>query len=190
MPKLTILVPDEEPLKIAFDDQDTVTVGRADDNDIVLTHDSISGNHAMLQRIDDHYILVDLESTNGTFFNGAAANNDRLHNGSEIIFGQVPASYETEDVAEDAAADEPVAEEPAASEFSDTTTTSDESYSHSIHAEAASQSLRPAGFNNLSPLNKPDKKNTTGQVVMLVAGLALCAALATVATAMMMSSGS
>lgn len=198
MPKLTLLVPDEEPMKIAFDDQPEVTIGRAADNNIVLNHDSISGHHAKLQLAEDGgYLLVDLDSTNGTFFDGVPAANNPLHNGVQIAFGQVPAIFETEDgVAIPDAAD--VANEPeaapeaasaAASDFSDTDVSSGESLSHSIHAEAAASSARPAAFKNLSPLGKIAKKDSIGMSIMLVGIVALLVALATLATAFTMNAG-
>ena len=189
MPKLTLFVPDAEPMKIAFVDQEIVNVGRAADNDIVLDHDSISGHHAQLKLVDGGYILVDLDSTNGTFFDGAKAADNPLHHGSQIAFGQVPASFENE--AEAAAAPEPVAEEPAAasSGFSDTDISSGESLSHSIHAQAAAQAVRPGSYGNLSPLGKATKKDAVGQSVMLIGILALLAGIATIASAFIMTAG-
>lgn len=189
MPKLTLFVPDAEPMKISFDDQEVVNVGRAADNDIVLDHDSISGHHAQLKLVDGGYILVDLDSTNGTFFDGAPADDNPLHDGSQIAFGQVPAAYE--DATEAAAASEPAAEQAAAaaSGFSDTDISSGESLSHSIHAQAAAQAVRPNGFGNLSPLGKAAKKDAVGQSIMLVGILALLAAIATIAGAVIMTAG-
>ena len=183
-------------MKIAFDDQPEVTVGRAADNHIVLTHDSISGHHAKLQLAEDGgYLLVDLDSTNGTFFDGAPAANNPLHNGAQIAFGQVPAIFETEDGAPipdatDVAAEPEAAPEPvAASNLSDTEVAGGDALSHSIHAEAAANSTRPATFKNLSPLGKVEKKDSVGMSIMLVGVIALLAAVATVATALIMKTG-
>jgi predicted component of type VI protein secretion system len=184
MPKLTLFVPDAEPMKIAFDDQKIVNVGRAADNDIVLDHDSISGHHAQLKLVDGGYVLVDLDSTNGTFFDGAKAADNPLHHGSQIAFGQVPASFENE--AEAAAAPEPAA---TSSGFSDTDISAGESLSHSIHAQAAAQAVRPGSYGNLSPLGKAAKKDAVGQSIMLVGILALLAAIATIAGAFIMTAG-
>jgi predicted component of type VI protein secretion system len=184
MPKLTLFVPDAEPMKIAFDDQKIVNVGRAEDNDIVLDHDSISGHHAQLKLVDGGYLLVDLDSTNGTFFDGAKAADNPLHHGSQIAFGQVPASFENEDEA--AAAPEPAA---VSSGFSDTDISNGESLSHSIHAQAAAQAVRPGSYGNLSPLGKTAKKDAVGQSIMLVGILALLAAIATIAGAFIMTAG-
>lgn len=181
MPKLTLFVPDAEPIKIAFDGQEVVTVGRAADNDIVLEHDSISGHHAQLKLVDGGYLLVDLDSTNGTFFDGAPADNNALHHGNQITFGQVPASFENE--AEEAP------EPAAAAEFSDTDISDADSLTHSIQAQAAAQSVRPGGYGNLSPLGKAAKKDAVGQSIMLVGILALLAAIATIASALVMTAG-
>ena len=102
----------------------------------------------------------------------------------------MPANFENE--AEAAAAPEPPAEEPvaaASSGFSDTDISGGESLSHSIHAQAANQAVRPGGYGNLSPLGKLDKKDALGQSVMLVGILALLAAIATIASALIMTAG-
>ena len=47
-------------------------IGRAEDNDIVLADLSVSRHHAELRNTgDDGYAIVDLDSHNGTFLNGA-----------------------------------------------------------------------------------------------------------------------
>ncbi|MGH7699448.1 MAG: FHA domain-containing protein, partial [Gemmatimonadales bacterium] len=47
-----------------------VNIGRADYNDLVLPDASVSTAHAKLQRREGVWVLVDLESTNGTFVDG------------------------------------------------------------------------------------------------------------------------
>jgi ABC transport system ATP-binding/permease protein len=47
-------------------------IGRAEDNDIVLADLGVSRHHAELRNTgDDGYVIVDLDSSNGTFLNGA-----------------------------------------------------------------------------------------------------------------------
>jgi len=58
-----------EPRRLDFD-KDEVTVGRGDDNDIVLPRTNVSKKHTRLVRRDGRLIVVDLKSTNGTFVNG------------------------------------------------------------------------------------------------------------------------
>src|SRR5467141_1596084 len=45
-------------------------IGRADYNDIVLPDPSVSTAHAKLQRREGVWVVVDLDSTNGTFVDG------------------------------------------------------------------------------------------------------------------------
>lgn len=47
------------------------TVGRSQDNDLVIRDNCISRNHAILQATEeDTFLLIDLGSRNGTFVNG------------------------------------------------------------------------------------------------------------------------
>jgi len=75
---------------------DTATIGRDNDNDIVLRSMTVSRCHAVLLRDADQLLLLDLESTNGTLVNGVAARSDapvQLADGDSIQFGQVKARY-------------------------------------------------------------------------------------------------
>ncbi len=49
--------------------RDIVKIGRSRDNDIILAHPQVSRYHAMLERMGGRYCLIDLKSSNGTFFN-------------------------------------------------------------------------------------------------------------------------
>jgi pilus assembly protein CpaF len=51
-------------------DQDEVTLGRLDENDIVLNKGNVSKYHSKFVFKGGKYIVVDLKSTNGTFING------------------------------------------------------------------------------------------------------------------------
>ncbi|MGB5193917.1 MAG: FHA domain-containing protein, partial [Polyangiales bacterium] len=47
-----------------------LTIGRVQGNDIVLAKRNVSKQHARLTLKDDHAVVVDLNSTNGTWVNG------------------------------------------------------------------------------------------------------------------------
>jgi hypothetical protein len=57
----------------------TVLVGRASTNDIVLSHASVSKLHARIQLSRDGLVLSDAGSSNGTILNG-----DQLRSGEEV----------------------------------------------------------------------------------------------------------
>jgi pSer/pThr/pTyr-binding forkhead associated (FHA) protein len=63
-------------------------LGRKADNDIVLSEHAVSGHHAEIRRKGDDYILVDMESTNGTFVNGERVTRVRLGDRDRIEIGE------------------------------------------------------------------------------------------------------
>ena len=73
-------------------------IGRADYNDLVIPDPSVSTNHAKLQRREGVWVLVDLESTNGTFVDGEQVKPDApLAPGASVRFGDVQLVFEPTD---------------------------------------------------------------------------------------------
>lgn len=72
-----------------FDVVSTVThIGRGAHNDILLNDDSVSESHAKLQRRDNRWILIDLDSTNGTYVSGERLTGEvELQGDTELRFG-------------------------------------------------------------------------------------------------------
>jgi pSer/pThr/pTyr-binding forkhead associated (FHA) protein len=68
---------------------DTVTIGSAPSNDIVIDHPTVSAQHARLTKSPIGYRIKDLESTNGTQINGVSISDAQLKNGAEIRFGYI-----------------------------------------------------------------------------------------------------
>ncbi len=70
--------------------KDEVTVGRGEENDIVIPHASVSRAHARLMKRNGAYELMDLNSTNGTFIDDRRlAGSQSVSNGSRVRFGDV-----------------------------------------------------------------------------------------------------
>lgn len=65
----------------------TTSVGRSDENNVVVANPSVSRQHAMLEATPDGYIVRDLQSQNGTFVNGERVDTRPLRDGDEVIFG-------------------------------------------------------------------------------------------------------
>lgn len=75
-----------------------VNIGRADYNDLVIPDDSVSGSHAKLQRREGIWILVDNDSTNGTWVDGDRVQGEvALGPGTVVRFGEVSVMFEPTD---------------------------------------------------------------------------------------------
>jgi len=67
-----------------------VSLGRGEDNDIVIPHASVSRAHARLVRRDGSFVLTDLNSTNGSYVNNREVQGSAVvDNGSEVRFGDI-----------------------------------------------------------------------------------------------------
>jgi pSer/pThr/pTyr-binding forkhead associated (FHA) protein len=75
-----------------------VNLGRADYNDIVLPDPSVSTSHAKLQRREGVWVLVDLDSTNGTFVDGERVKGEApIAPGAMVRLGDVQLLFEPAD---------------------------------------------------------------------------------------------
>jgi pSer/pThr/pTyr-binding forkhead associated (FHA) protein len=66
----------------------SLTIGRNDDNIIVVDNLAVSGYHARIDKTGDEFILTDLQSTNGTFVNNSKVVSHKLHHGDKITIGK------------------------------------------------------------------------------------------------------
>ena len=75
-----------------------VNIGRSEYNDIVLPDDSLSTVHPKLQRRDGIWVLVDLDSTNGTIVDGEPVDGEApLAPGAIVRFGTIQTIFEPTD---------------------------------------------------------------------------------------------
>ncbi len=73
-------------------------IGRADYNDLVIPDESVSTSHAKLQRREGIWVLVDLDSTNGTFVDGERVQGETpLSPGVTVRFGDISLVFEPTD---------------------------------------------------------------------------------------------
>jgi hypothetical protein len=67
--------------------EDELLVGRHDACDVMVGHPSVSRKHARLSFRDGHWVLRDLDSTNGTRVNGRRVGRCRLEPGDRLLLG-------------------------------------------------------------------------------------------------------
>jgi pSer/pThr/pTyr-binding forkhead associated (FHA) protein len=66
------------------------TIGRKPDNHIVINDQHVSRYHAQIRKVNDSYVLIDLESTVGTSINGSKVSQAFLKDGDVISIGGIP----------------------------------------------------------------------------------------------------
>jgi len=68
-------------------DRDLLNIGRAPDQDLILPDGYVSRRHAVIERNNGGYILVDRNSSHGTFLNGTPTTRALLKPGDTVQFG-------------------------------------------------------------------------------------------------------
>lgn len=71
----------------------TFTIGRGEDNDIVVQSESISRNHASLFATDTGFVVRDNDSKNGVIVNGTRRAETRLKTGDQVQIGDFAFIY-------------------------------------------------------------------------------------------------
>jgi pSer/pThr/pTyr-binding forkhead associated (FHA) protein/tetratricopeptide (TPR) repeat protein len=74
--------------------KDVITIGRLEDNDIVLNDGSISRHHAHIERHGGQFIIKDQGSQNGIWVAGARVAQWELQPGVPFVMGVFTATYE------------------------------------------------------------------------------------------------
>jgi pSer/pThr/pTyr-binding forkhead associated (FHA) protein len=80
---------------------DSVSIGRAPTNDVVIDSEAVSREHARVQRRRDGFYLVDHNSTNGSFFHGDRVTEQRLDDGDAFQIGPAQIVFKDAFVAAD-----------------------------------------------------------------------------------------
>ena len=66
-------------------EQNEITIGRVQGNDIVLPKGNISKRHSRIVLRDGKFIIVDLKSTNGTYVNGKRISSPQVLKGADKV---------------------------------------------------------------------------------------------------------
>ena len=85
------ILPEIHPIPLGAQ---TISIGRHQDNTLVLNHPQVSGHHARMDRVQNSYRIVDLGSTNGVYVNAHRVSNQQtLNPGDEIRIGPFKITY-------------------------------------------------------------------------------------------------
>jgi ABC-type multidrug transport system ATPase subunit/pSer/pThr/pTyr-binding forkhead associated (FHA) protein len=70
-----------------------LTIGRTPANTVVLNHPQVSAHHAILERVEGGFRVIDNNSTNHVYVNGQRVDNQLLRTGDEIRVGPYRLTY-------------------------------------------------------------------------------------------------
>ena len=92
MPKMIVSL-DGIVVKDVVLTKNRTTLGRRPYNDIVIDNLTVSGEHALLQKVGQTVYIEDLNSTNGTYINGKAVKKQLLAHNDTIEVGKYKIKY-------------------------------------------------------------------------------------------------
>ncbi|MEC7526257.1 MAG: sigma 54-interacting transcriptional regulator [Myxococcota bacterium] len=78
-------------------EQDVVSIGAMEENDLVIDDETVSRNHCKITREGDQYIIQDLGSTNGTFVNRVRIREAFLHENCTLSCGKTDIKFQPVD---------------------------------------------------------------------------------------------
>lgn len=84
--RIVIYTPDKT-WEVPLGNVDSLTIGRAADNDVIIEHASVSRAHARLVRDHKTFMLKDLNSSNGIWWNGQRLDEIPLEDGISVRVG-------------------------------------------------------------------------------------------------------
>jgi pSer/pThr/pTyr-binding forkhead associated (FHA) protein len=87
MPKIIVKLGDNVIQKYFFVNE-TMSIGRAPDNEIVIENLAVSRAHSVIRNEEDHYLVSDLGSSNGTYVNGVRVRKTELMDQDVISIGK------------------------------------------------------------------------------------------------------
>jgi len=104
MPNITLKFKDNVLSRHFIGRGQSLTIGRRKDNDIVIENLAVSGHHAKIDSVGESFVLVDLQSKNGSFVNEQLVSSHWLKDGDLVSIGKHLLVFSTADGASAAAA--------------------------------------------------------------------------------------
>jgi pSer/pThr/pTyr-binding forkhead associated (FHA) protein len=88
MPTLTLKFKDKPICDFQLQKGLSLTIGRRKNNGVVIENLAVSGHHAKIDSVGDGFVLIDLQSKNGSFVNEQIINSHWLKHGDVINIGK------------------------------------------------------------------------------------------------------
>ncbi|GAB6096866.1 hypothetical protein JCM14469_31190 [Desulfatiferula olefinivorans] len=88
MPIVTLKFKDNVIKTYSFAPEKSISIGRRENNDIVIANLTVSGSHAKIDPTGDGYLLTDLKSKNHTYINGEPVTSVTLSDGDVVSIGK------------------------------------------------------------------------------------------------------
>jgi pSer/pThr/pTyr-binding forkhead associated (FHA) protein len=104
MSTLTLKLKDDLLGEFQLQDSFSLTIGRGGKNDVIIQDPAVSGHHAKIDPVGDRFVLIDLQSKNGTFVNENLVISHWLKHGDVISIGNhqlVFNQYSTQQIFDD-----------------------------------------------------------------------------------------
>lgn len=95
MPEIVVKYEDKVIERIVTEKK-RISIGRTNDNDIVLENRGVSRKHAIIEFNDNAAVLIDNESLNGTFVNSRKIGEEVLRDEDVIMIGKYSLIYHLE----------------------------------------------------------------------------------------------
>ena len=87
MPTITLSFKNKSIGDYQLQKGESLSIGRRDDNDVVIDDAAVSGHHAKIDALGDRWVLIDLKSKNGSFVNEQLVDSHWLNDGDVIAIG-------------------------------------------------------------------------------------------------------
>lgn len=100
MPTLTLRFKGKTVKEYQLHKDRSVTIGRKESNDVVISNLGVSGMHARIDSVGDQYTLTDTGSTNGTFVNRELIKTKLLEDQDVILVGKHELIFGSADIEE------------------------------------------------------------------------------------------
>ena len=94
LPRARVVIVSGDEAGSAYPIKGTISFGRAEANTVVLKDAKVSRQHAQIQQQGNEFVLVDLNSSNGTFVNGQRVEEHVLASGDEIAIGDAVMQFQ------------------------------------------------------------------------------------------------